>query len=126
MSRTALRRRDEEPQQRELPTLPSAKLVVRCVARRRGDVWVALCVDFTLAAQGDSLEEAREKLHAQIADYVTEAVTVDAEHAAELLKRKGPLLHRLQYRLAAFTTAFRRLHDRYAYTEPLPLQPVAT
>ncbi|MDQ3288019.1 MAG: DUF1902 domain-containing protein [Pseudomonadota bacterium] len=64
---------------------------VRCYAELVDDQWQAFCVDFTLAAQADTLEEAKQKLHAQIADYVSDACTVDAEHLEALLNRRAPI-----------------------------------
>lgn len=98
-------------------------LIVRCIARRDGDVYVALCLDFTLAAQGSTLEEARDKLHAQIASYVRDAFGVDRQHAAELLTRKAPLWHRLQFRICEWRARVRPALQRFVYNEALPLQP---
>lgn len=113
------------------------ELTVRCMAWREGGHWVAACVDLTLAAQGATVEEARCKLHEQIASYVTEAVTVDAEHAEELLSRRAALRDRLRF---AFWIAVRNrprlrrtvgaavqaiglaIQRKLAYSEPLPLR----
>lgn len=64
---------------------------LRCYAERVDDQWQAFCVDLTLAAQADTLEEAKQKLHDQVADYVSEAFTVDAQHLNELLDRRAPI-----------------------------------
>ncbi|MEB1099662.1 hypothetical protein VDP44_10740 [Xanthomonas campestris pv. campestris] len=71
--------------------------VVRCYAKRTGGQWVAICIDLGLATQSDSFEEARDKLDAQIRDYVHEALTVDRQHAGVLLSRKAPLANQLEY-----------------------------
>lgn len=101
-----------------------------------GGQWVAACIDFTLAAQGDTLEQARDRLHAQIGSYVTEAVGIDAEHAEQLLTRRAPLLDRMRFafwrvvsrrprmrRLAgqAIRAAGMAIRRKLAYIEPLPL-----
>ena len=98
-------------------------LIVRCLARREGDVFVAICVDLTLAAQGATLHEAREKLHAQIASYIGEALTVDRKYAPALLSRKGPLADRLVYRFCQLRSMMRK-HGRnfFVYSEALPLK----
>lgn len=72
-------------------------LVLRCYAVKRGGVWSAMCIDLSLAAQGATFNEARERLDAQMREYVHEALTVDREHAAELLSRKAPLYQRLTW-----------------------------
>ena len=97
-------------------------LIVRCLARRDGDVFVAVCVDLTLAAQGSTLHEAREKLHAQIASYIGEALTVDRKFAPALLARKGPLKDRLLYRFCQLRAMLRRGRDLFVYAEALPLK----
>lgn len=60
-------------------------------------MWVAACIDLSLAAQGESLTTAKARLHEQITAYVNEAVSVDAEHAEALLERRAPLQDRLRY-----------------------------
>lgn len=70
---------------------------VRCYGKQVDDQWVAICIDLCLAAQADTLQEAKDKLEAQVNDYVYEALTVDRAHAAQLLTRKAPLRNRLEY-----------------------------
>lgn len=68
-----------------------ADILVRCYAERQEDgVWSAICIDFSLAAQGESFEEAKRRLDVQISDYVHEALTIDRDHAEYLLSRKAP------------------------------------
>jgi hypothetical protein len=116
----------------------TVKLTVRCMAWCERGQWVAACLDYTLAAQAPSLEEAKRKLHAQIASYVIDAVTVDRAHAEQLLSRQAPARDRLRY---AFWSAMknrprlrrtlRKLVDhiglalsrKVAYSELLPLRP---
>lgn len=112
------------PQLRLLVTLTPAKLLLRCYAEHVGEQWQALCLDLTLASQADSFEEARDKLHAMIVDYVTDAVAgEDQAHAGALLSRRAPLRYWLKYyavgvliRLGATGNKVRLL-----FTEPLPL-----
>ena len=40
----------------------SNQLIIRCFAKQEEGLWVAVCVDFTLAAQASSFAEAKEKL----------------------------------------------------------------
>lgn len=108
-------------------------LTVRCMAWQESGVWVAVCLDFALAVQGDSPQDVRAKLHEQIADYVDEALTIDAAHAEELLARRAPLRDRLRYaawKVASQWPALNRLleaikqrrRQRQPYIEPLPLR----
>lgn len=96
---------------------------VRCYAKMDGDQWVAVCVDLCLAAQADSIEDAKRKLEAQVRDYVVEALTVDQEHAAELLTRKAPLANRIEYWIIRALQATLSKPRRVAFEElvnPLP------
>ena len=118
--------------------LRAAQLVVRCMVRREGAVWVAVCIDLCLAAQGGTREEAAQALHRQIALYVREAFTLDAAHAEALLRRRAGMAERVRYqfwRLIQRRPRVRRTLGRLAqrlglavsrataYSEPLPLQP---
>lgn len=68
------------------------QLLVKCYAEQEGHDWVAVCLDFNLAAQGDSFEEVKIKLESMIYDYVYDAlVGEDRRYAAQLLSRRAPL-----------------------------------
>lgn len=99
-------------------------------------LWVAACIDFALAAQGSTLEDAKASLHEQISAYVNEATGIDAEHAETLLMRQAPLLDRLRFgfwKMVSHRPHLRRaarkgvasvglaLRQKLAYIEPLPL-----
>lgn len=74
------------------------QLIMRCFAEQYGDLWVAVCLDFTLAAQGESFEEVKLKLEVMIADYVRDAlVGDDKDHARYFLTRRAPLNFWLKY-----------------------------
>jgi predicted RNase H-like HicB family nuclease len=102
------------------------QLVLRCYAERDGDVWVASCLDFCLAAQGDSYEEVREKLEDMINEYVYD-VTVgeDSDHAYILLSRKAPFATWVKYYIAKVQIHIGMLKhaSKHLFTELLPLAP---
>lgn len=98
-------------------------LVVRCIAHAEGGVWVAVCLDFSLAVQASSLFEVKRALHEQIAIYVREAATIDAEHAQELLCRRAPISDRIEFELRYALARFKKAVKALAYMEPLPLVP---
>lgn len=77
--------------------MKTTDLVLHCYAERKHDTWQAFCVDLTLAAQGDSYDDVRQKLESQICDYINDALSIDKVHARELLSRKAPLRYRLKY-----------------------------
>lgn len=105
--------------------MKAPELILRCMAEQDGDVWVAQCLDLCLAAQGDSLPEAKVKLEAMIEDYIEEAFGPDREHAAYLLRRKAPWSEWAKYYQAVSMGtigAFGR-HHLQCFTEMLPLVP---
>lgn len=103
-------------------------LLVRVYGEKQGDQWFLIALEFDLAVQSDSIEEARSKLSAQIHDYVNDALRgEDREFAEQLLARKAPLKYRLKYWF--FHKLFCALADKKsprshkAYVDPLPLAP---
>ena len=72
------------------------ELIVKCYAEQDGDCWVAVCLNFNLASQGDSFEEAKSKLEEQIAFYVDEALQ-DKDYGSQLLNRRAPVSSWLTY-----------------------------
>lgn len=106
------------------------ELVLRCFAERDEGVWVAYCLDLSLVAQGDSLEEVRGKLDAQVREYVHDALAgQDRRFAASLLSRKAPLSTYMRYyRVKALIAIARKLHavkkpQAKPFKEVLPLAP---
>lgn len=65
---------------------------VRCYAFERRGNYVAVCLDLCLAAQGDTMKEARDKLHDQVVDYV-----VDAAWQQALVSRPAPFPQWVRY-----------------------------
>ncbi|MEQ2018664.1 DUF1902 domain-containing protein [Photorhabdus bodei] len=74
---------------------------LRCMAYRQDGMYVAACLDFSLAAQGDNIEEAINKLEAQIEDYLEEA-RAEPQYAKQMLSRKAPLSMWFKYWRIAF------------------------
>ncbi|WLA02773.1 type II toxin-antitoxin system HicB family antitoxin [Xanthomonas translucens] len=106
------------------------QLVVRCYAKLDGDVWVAFCVDFSLGAQADTLEEAKRKLDEQIKEYVYDAlVGDDRQHAEYLLTRRAPISFWIEYysiktvyKLLRFMHVRKQVQSR-PFKEVLPMVP---
>lgn len=120
----------------KLPPVKPLSLTVRCMAWQEQGVWVAACLDLTLAAQGRTIEQAKARLHQQIAAYVNEAVGIDAQHAEELLQRRAPMREMLRYKFWRAVSNRPRLRRtaakitkaagvamarKLAYIEPIPL-----
>jgi hypothetical protein len=98
---------------------------IRCYARREAPgAWVALCLDFDLAAQGETFEEARNHLDGMITEYVADALTgPDRDHAASLLNRRAPWRYWLHYYLLGLVQLVRGRTpaSRQLFQETLPL-----
>ena len=91
---------------------------LRCMAYHQDGVFVAACLDLSLAAQADSMEEAMQKLELQITDYIAEAVS-DPEYAQDLIfNRKAPLSMWLKYWFIAFRMFIRKQGRASLFNEP--------
>ncbi len=102
----------------------TSNLVLRCFADKRGTQWQAFCLDLTLAAQGDTFEEARAKLDAMICSYVEDAtVGEDRAFGADLLRRSAPWRDWAQYYLYAVYLKLVRSPVARMFREVLPLRP---
>lgn len=95
-------------------------LVLRCLALKRDGYWVAICIDLDLVVQADTAPQARKLLRDQMQSYVTDAVTIDSQHALDLLKRKAPLRYRLLYHFIKMVHSTRR---KQSFETALPLMP---
>lgn len=85
----------------------------RCFVQRDGEVFVAVCIDLSLAVQADTLQEAREKLDALIHEYLHSAFTHHREHLADLLFRPAPLGQVARYHYLGAMQTLRRLMGRF-------------
>lgn len=75
-------------------------MLIKCYAERHEDLWVAVCINFNLAAQAHTFEEAKDNLSAQIEDHIEEALSAPEPIRHQLLYgRKAPLVDRLRYHL---------------------------
>ncbi len=101
------------------------KWVIRCIAEREApDLWVAVCLDFDLAAQGDSLDDARRRLDIMLNEYVEDALTgEDRDHAETLLNRRAPWRYWLRFYWFSVVDRLRRRPPRshLPFHETLPL-----
>lgn len=78
--------------------MSSSKRKVRCFAQKKGQQWLAFCVEMNLAVQADTLKEAVDKLHSMIRSYVQLAMEQnDPAHQRDMLFRPAPLSIQLRY-----------------------------
>ena len=67
-----------------------------CYAWGRPGDWQAICVDFDLAVQGESLEDVRRELADAIETYLEYVAGLPQDEQARFLNRKAPLGLRLR------------------------------
>lgn len=104
----------------------TSDLLLRCYAERLNGQWQAFCIDLSLGAQGESLDEVTSKLDSQIREYLEDAlVGQDREHARYLIQRKAPLSLRLRYHYVAIRMHLNALSKRRfrVFDKPMPLVP---
>lgn len=80
------------------------KKTIRCMAYQSDGLYIAACLDLSLAAQADSLHDAVEKLNAQIGALLEE-VEREPQYAAQLLNRPAPLSLWFKYYWLKFLAA---------------------
>jgi hypothetical protein len=69
---------------------PPTKLGLSCIVEPKGAQWQAFSLEFGLAAQADTMQDAKHRLDSMIRAYVSDAlVGEDREHAHELLTRRA-------------------------------------
>lgn len=99
-------------------------LILHCLGRKEGDQWIVMSLEFSLAAQAETLEQAQHLLHSQITEYLTDAlVGQDREHAAELLSRRAPLKYWVIYWVARCIRNIGNHKIVKTFREPMPLAP---
>ncbi len=78
--------------------------IIRCMAYKEKDLYIAVCLDLSLASQGNSLNEAMAKLDNQIKDYIDEALA-EPQYTQQLLNRPSPISLWIKYYWLKFLIA---------------------
>ena len=103
------------------------QLMLRCYAEKLSDgQWQAFCLDFSLAAQGDSFNEVRRKLIEQTNEYVFDAMAgKDKEFAFSLLRRRAPMKYwlRFYYLVSLYKIGIAKQEMSRLFCPPIPLEP---
>lgn len=100
-------------------------LVIRCLAEKQDNLWQVICLDFCLAAQDENLETAKQKLQAQIKDYLHDALEgEDRAFSNELLTRKAPWKYRAKYHITKLLHDCLNVHNGSSefFNQTLPLR----
>ncbi len=71
--------------------------VLRCYAEGRPGAWEAVCLDFDLAVQGESLEDVLGSLKKAIGMYLETVHELPEEERKRFLNRRAPLSLRLKF-----------------------------
>jgi len=104
--------------------MKAPELMLHCMAWKEGNQWIAVCLDFNLAAQDDTLAEVKKRLNAQVVSYLKEAIAgEDKDHAEYLLRRRAPARHWIRYYLYAMAHKLRMRVGACEYSSPVPLIP---
>lgn len=99
---------------------------LHCIAKKHDGYWSARCLDFSLYAVGDSLEEAKAKLNDEIDDYLFEALEgEEKDNAAYLLLRKAGFSEWVLFYSLDFMARFNAVKTRIgeAFSPALPHGP---
>lgn len=70
--------------------------ILRCMAYKKGELYIAECLDLSLATQGNSFDEVEKKLDDQLEDYLNEAFS-DKRYTRQLLNRPSPFSSWVRY-----------------------------
>lgn len=75
-------------------------IVVRLYGKKRSGHWSIICLEFNLAAQANTIQEAKAKLDEMMKSYVHDAV--DAQYGLQLLTRRAPAVFWAKYYFERF------------------------
>lgn len=104
--------------------MKSRDLILHCLGRKENDQWVVMSLEFSLAAQADTLDQAKRLLESQVFEYLKDAlVGQDREHAAELLTRRAPLKYWAMYWLASCIRNIGNHKFVKTFRQAMPLAP---
>lgn len=104
-------------------------LIIHCYAEQKADnLWQAFCLNYDLAAQGESFEEVKSKISEMILDYLDDALDGDDKaFADQLLQRSAPWWMWAKYRGIRFLCKLNRIKDdfcsRIPFDEVVPMSP---
>jgi hypothetical protein len=85
---------------KSLKATKTVPLFLRVYGELTADVWSLICLEFNVAAQAETLIEARYKLRLIVTSYLLDALAedgLDRTHASTLLRRKAPSIFWVKY-----------------------------
>lgn len=106
--------------------MKATRLLLKIYGEKSDGQWSLINLDFCLAAQADTIEEAQFLLESQIKDYITDALHgQDREHAHGLLTRRAPVKYWIKWWVGVLRARLggRTNSGQKAFCEPIPLVP---
>lgn len=103
--------------------LSPGKLVLRCYGHstKKGN-WYGMCLELDLAAEADSPDELKEKLHEIIVSYIESVLdTDDKSSIPDLLNRRAPFKYFLKYHRIKARNSIRRASN-ITFNEFIPFK----
>lgn len=102
-----------------------ASLLLRVYGEKSEGQWSLVNLEFSLAAQADTLEEAKTLLESQIKEYLHDALTgQDRAYASDLLRRPAPVKYWFKYFVSQFCKRISAPRSsEKAFREALPMVP---
>jgi predicted RNase H-like HicB family nuclease len=77
----------------------SRSVPLRCIIERKGDLYLAECIDLDIAVTADSLEAAQKGLMDAIQGYLESVFSLGEQD--RMIPRPAPISHRIRYYLSA-------------------------
>lgn len=109
--------------------MKAKSLFLRVYGEKKEGQWSLICLDFNLAAQADTLEEAKAKLHHMVKTYIADAMAedgLDREYAEDFLRRRAPLGFWVKFYLFSTLCRLRGRNgngEHLVGSEPIPMVP---
>jgi hypothetical protein len=72
-------------------------MLIKCYAEGRSDKWEAVCLNFDIAVNGDSLEDVIKNMDEAVGLYLGRLSELPPEERDRLLHRQSPLSLRLKF-----------------------------
>lgn len=111
--------------------MKSLPLFLRVYGERTNGVWSLICLEFNLAVQAESLNEAKQKLRSMVKTYITDALSEDGPDrafASTFLRRRAPTIFWLKYYVFSVVYWLRGNkggcgYDHVLGSDPIPMIP---
>jgi len=98
-----------------------SNLVLSCYGYKANGMWTALCLDFNIAAEAETPEQLKVKMHDMIESYIETALdTDDNGSVASLMLRRAPLRDWIVYYALCVISGLRNLPGKIFFKQIIP------